>query len=126
MDYLPHLLTNLPAFRLTSDFYKILIFSWNRRKLSVGALLDDLSVIHDENLVGLLDGGQAVGNRDDRLAARKLRNGLLDEVLVFGVDARGRLIEDDNGRVLEDGPRDGRALIALFEKLGLCGGVNPV
>lgn len=43
----------------------------------------------------------------------------LDEVLVFGVDARGRLIEDDNGRVLEDGPRDGRALIALFEKLGL-------
>ena len=67
-----------------------------------------------------------MGDRDDRLAARKLRNGLLDEVLVFGVDARGRLIEDDNGCVLEDGLRDGRALIALFEKLGLCGGVNPV
>ena len=64
MDYLPHLLTNLPAFRLTSDFYKILIFSWNRRKLSVGALLDDLSVIHDENLVGLLDCGEPVGNRN--------------------------------------------------------------
>ena len=64
MDYLPHLLTNLPAFRLTSDFYKILIFSRNRRKLSVGALLDDLSVIHDENLVGLLDCGEPVGNRN--------------------------------------------------------------
>ena len=90
------------------------------------AALGDFSIFHNENLVGLLDGGQAVGNRDDRLAARKLRNGLLDEVLVFGVDARGRLIEDDNGRVLEDGPRDGRTLIALFEKLRLCGGVKPV
>ena len=90
------------------------------------AVLGNFSIFHNENLVGLLDGGQAVGNRDDRLAARKLRNGLLDEVLVFGVDARGCLVEDDNGRVLEDGPRDGRALIALFEKLGLCGGVNPV
>ena len=47
-------------------------------------------------------------------------------MLVFGVDARGRLIEDDNGCVFENRPRDGRALIALFEKLGLCGGVNPV
>ena len=90
------------------------------------AALGNFSIFHNENLVGLLDGGQAVGNRDDRLAARKLRNGLLDEVLVFGVDARGRLIEDDNGRVLENRPRDGRTLIALFEKLGLCGGVKPV
>ena len=90
------------------------------------AALGNFSIFHNENLVGLLDGGQAVGNRDDRLAARKLRNGLLDEVLVFGVDARGRLIEDDNGCVFENRPRDGRALIALFEKLGLCGGINPV
>ena len=59
-------------------------------------------------------------------AVRKLRNGLLHEVLVFGVDARGCLIEDDNGCVFENRPRDGRALIALFEKLDLCGGVKPV
>ena len=52
-----------------------------------------------------------MGNRDDRLAARKLRNGLLDEVLVFGVDARGRLIEDDNGCVFENRPRDGDPLL---------------
>ena len=68
------------------------------------AALGNFSIFHNENLVGLLDGGQAVGNRDDRLAARKLRNGLLDEVLVFGVDARGRLIEDDNGCVFENRP----------------------
>ena len=43
------------------------------------AALGNFSIFHNENLVGLLDGGQAVGNRDDRLAARKLRNGLLDE-----------------------------------------------
>ena len=59
-------------------------------------------------------------------AVRELGDGLLDEVLVFGVDAHGCLVEDDNGCVFENRPRDGRALIALFEKLGLCGGVKPV
>ena len=53
-------------------------------------------------------------------------DGLLEPIFILGVDVGGRLIEDDNGRVLEDGPRDGRTLIALFEKLGLCGGVKPV
>ena len=32
----------------------------------------------------------------------------------------------ENGCVFENRPRDGRTLIALFEKLGLCGGVKPV
>ncbi len=90
------------------------------------AVLGDLSVFDHKDLVGLLDGSQPVGDRDDRLAARELGDGLLDEVLVFGVDARGCLVEDDNGCVFENRPRDGRALIALFEKLGLCGGVKPV
>ena len=90
------------------------------------AALGNFSVFDHKDLVGLLDGSQAAGDRDDRLAARELGDGLLDEVLVFGVDTRGRLIEDDNGCVFENRPRDGRALIALFEKLGLCGGVNPV
>lgn len=90
------------------------------------AALGNFSFFYNKDLVDLLDGSQPVGDRDDRLAARELGDGLLDEVLVFGVDARGRLIEDDNGRVLEDGPRDGRALIAPLEKLGLCGGVKPV
>ena len=90
------------------------------------AALGNFSIFHNENLVGLLDGSQPVGDRDDRLAARELGDGLLDEVLVFGVDARGCLVEDDNGCVFENRPRDGRALIALFEKLDLCGGVKPV
>ena len=40
-----------------------------------------------------------MGDGDDRLAARQLGDCLLDEVLVFGVDARRRLVKDDNGRV---------------------------
>lgn len=34
------------------------------------------------------------------LAARQLGDGLLDEVLVLRVDARGGLVENDDGRVL--------------------------
>ena len=90
------------------------------------AALGNFSFFYNKDLVDLLDGSQPVGDRDDHLAARELGDGLLDEVLVFGVDARGRLIEDDNGCVFENRPRDGRALIAPLEKLGLCGGVKPV
>ncbi len=35
-------------------------------QLVVRALFDDLAVIHDDDAVGVLDGGQAVGDDDDR------------------------------------------------------------
>ena len=91
----------IPSFGPFADFGEALVHAVLPDELLMRAALGNFSIFHNENLVGLLDGGQAVGNRDDRLAARKLRNGLLDEVLVFGVDARGRLIEDDNGCVFD-------------------------
>ena len=75
------------------------------------AVLGDPAVCHDEDLVGVLDGREAVGDGDDRLAARQLGDGLLDEVLVLRVDARGGLVENDDGRVFENGAGDGDALL---------------
>jgi len=65
----------------------------------VRAGLRDAAILHHKDLVGISNGCQAMGDGDDRLAARQLGDCLLDEVLVFGVDARRRLVKDDNGRV---------------------------
>ena len=51
-----------------------------------------------------------MGDGDDRLAARQHGDGLLDEVLVLRVDARGGLVENDDGRVFENGAGDGDAV----------------
>ena len=68
-------------------------------QLIVRAGLFNVAILHHEDLVGISNGCQAMGDGDDRLAARQLGDRLLDEVLVFGVDARRRLVKDDNGRV---------------------------
>ena len=68
-------------------------------QLIVRAGLRDAAILHHKDLVGISNGCQAMGDGDDRLAARQLGDRLLDEVLVFGVDARRRLVKDDNGRV---------------------------
>ena len=68
-------------------------------QLIVRAKLFNAAILHHEDLVGISNGCQAMSDRDDRLAARQLGDRLLDGVLVFGVDARRRLVKDDNGRV---------------------------
>ena len=92
-----------PAFSLLADGGEAPVQTVLLHELGVRAVLGDPAVCHDEDLVGVLDGREAVGDDDDRLAARQLGDGLLDEVLVLRVDARGGLVEDDDGRVFENG-----------------------
>ena len=77
----------------------------------MGAVPGDAAVLHHEDLVGVLNGGQPVGDGDDGLAPGQLGNGLLDEVLVLRVNAGGCLVQNDDGRVFQDGPGDGDALL---------------
>ena len=48
-------------------------------QLGVGAGLDDPAVVEDEDAVGVEQGGQAVGDEDDRPVAPGGVDGLLDE-----------------------------------------------
>ena len=76
----------------------------------MGAALGHPAVGDHQDLVGVPDGGQAVGNGDDGLAPGQLRQGVLDQMLVLGIDAGGGLVQDDDGGVLQDGPGDGDPL----------------
>ena len=58
--------------------------------------LAELAVVEDENLVHVLDGGQAVGDGDGAAALHQDPQRVLDEALGVGVDARRRLVEHEH------------------------------
>ena len=79
-------------------------------QLFMGAPLDDAAVLHHQDLIGVLDGGQPVGDGEDGLSFRQGGQGLLDQVFVLRVHAGSGLVQDDDGRVFQDGPGDGDPL----------------
>src|SRR5208283_5004877 len=81
-----------------------------RQQFTMAAALDDAAVVDDADLVGLCDRRQAVGDDDRRSALTQGMQRLLDRLLGFGVERRGRLVKKDDRRVLEEGAGDRDAL----------------
>ena len=73
-------------------------------------LLDDVTVLHHQDHVGVADGRQAVGDHEGGAVGPQCRHGLLDQHLGAGVDRGGRLVQDQQGRVGEEGAGDGDQL----------------
>ena len=67
----------------------------------MGAAFGDAALVEDEDLVGVDDGRQAVGDDDGRAAGGDVAQGLLDRRLGAAVERAGRLVEDQDRRVLE-------------------------
>ena len=74
------------------------------------AALGDVSSVDDEDLVGVTDRGQAVGDDDDGPPGRQPGQGLMDVALGGRVGLGGGLIQNEDGGVLEVGARQGDAL----------------
>ena len=74
------------------------------------AFLDDSTAVQDQDAVGLEDRCEAMGDDEGGSADHQLVECLLDENLAFGVERRGRLVEQQNGRVAQDRPCDRNAL----------------
>src|ERR687897_2833307 len=81
-----------------------------REQLVVRAALDDLSMLEDENLIGAADRGQPVRDHERRPSMAQAAEAVLNHRLALAVEAGGRLVEDQDGRVSEDCARDGDAL----------------
>src|SRR5271166_4674927 len=81
-----------------------------RQQFAVAAAFDDPAVIDDADLVGLRHGRKAVGDDNGRAALAQSVKRLLDRLLGFGIERRGRLVEQNDRRVLEEGAGDGDAL----------------
>ncbi len=85
----------------------------------VGALLDDLAVIDHQDVVGIPDGAQAVGDDEAGASGHQAQQGLLDAGLGARVHAAGGFVEDQDCRVGQDGAGDGEQLaLSLTEVAG--------
>src|SRR5699024_6802402 len=74
------------------------------------ALLHDATLLHDDDDVGVADGGEAVRDDEGGAARAQFIHRLLDEHLSAGVDRAGGLVQDEDLGVGEEGPGDGQQL----------------
>ena len=78
-------------------------------QLGVGAALDDPAVVEEEDAVGVHQRAETVRD-DDGDAAGALGAERADALLGAGVDGGGRVVEDHDGGLQHQRPRDGEAL----------------
>lgn len=83
-------------------------------QFAVGARLDDAAAVQHADVVRADHGGQPVGHHDHgagaRSVAHKVVQGGLDPGLALGVEARCRLVQQDEPCPPQDGAGDGQAL----------------
>ena len=86
----------LPALGLLPDFGEAFVYAVLCDQLLMCTALCNAAVVHHKNLVGVPDGGQSVGNGEDGFAVGQLGDRLLNEMLIFRVDAGGGFVQNDN------------------------------
>ncbi len=70
------------------------------------AVFDQLTTLEDENPVSVANGGEAMSDDDGRPSNSNLFQGSLDEGFGLVIDGGGGFVQDEDGRVFEDGPGD--------------------
>ena len=77
----------------------------------VGAAFAELALVHDEDGVGALDGGEAVGDEDGGAAGDHAGEGEADAEFGVGVDGGGGLVEDEDAGVVGEGAGEADELL---------------
>ncbi len=76
----------------------------------MGALLDDLPMLHDEDSIGIDDGAEAVGDDETRAVFQQFLERLLNDELAIRINRGGGLVEDENGGISQDRAGEGDQL----------------
>ena len=84
----------------------------------MGALFDKLAFGDDEDLIGVADGREAVGDDEGGAACHEAFEGFVDEALGFAVEGGSGFVEEEDLGIGEDGPGDGDALALAAGELG--------
>lgn len=84
------------------EFDEVAIETAESEELGMGSAFDNLAMVEDKDAVGMLDGGQTMGNHDRGAALHQASECLLDLEFGFGIKGRSGLVEDEDGRVFQD------------------------
>ena len=76
----------------------------------MGSLLGDAPLLDHNNIVGMADGRQAVGNDDGCFALCQAAEILLNGAFRFRIDRAGRFIQDQHRGVFQYGAGDAQPL----------------
>ena len=79
-------------------------------QLIVRAHLRDAAVLDDDHQVGLFHRADAMGDDERGAALKHEAHAAANQVLGFGIDGGGRIVEHQHARVGHDRPGDGQAL----------------
>ena len=112
--------SDLPPGGLLPLHHEAAVEPVNSHQLVMGALLNDLTVIDNKNLVGMAHSFQPVSNHNDRLIVGQFCNGLHQLLLVLRVHVGGGFVQNDDRRILHDGPGNGDALALAAGKRAAC------
>ena len=82
------------------------------------ARLAQLPLVQDEDLVHVLDRREAVRDGDRRAARHQDVQGVADQDLGLGVDARRRLVEDEDPRIEGEGAGERQQLLLADRQRG--------
>src|SRR5579863_5206250 len=74
------------------------------------APFDNLTLLHDHDLIGAADGGKAVRDDEGGASLHEIGETVLDHFLGFGIEARRCLVENEDAGLGENGAGDGDAL----------------
>src|ERR1700687_489208 len=80
------------------------------QQIVVPAALDDLAALDHQDRVGMHDGVQAMGDDDGGAIPAEMLDRFLHLLFGFRIQRRGRLVEQDDWRVLDQRPCDRDAL----------------
>ena len=80
-------------------------------------LFDDLALAQHVGAVGVADGGKSMSDDEGGPVTAELVHGLSDQPLGLGVQGRRGLVEDQNGRVLQEDAGDRDALLLAAGQL---------
>ena len=86
------------------------VISIDLQKCVVCASRNDSSLMEYADLVGILHRGESVGDGDSGARLHQPFQGILHKPFALGVEGRCCLVENQNGRILQYGPRYADAL----------------
>ncbi len=103
----------MPLSRLVTKLahIEVVVETFVSQETVVGALLNDLTILEDENFISLLNGGEAVGNDKAGPTFHQSTHGLLYQEFQPGINRGGCFIQNQNLRVSQEGPSNGQKLL---------------
>ena len=111
---------------LDAEAGRVLELSLGEGAREEGLCLGDAAMVHDDDARRLEHGGEPVRNYDRCASRQQPLERLLDRPLAFGIEGTRGFVEQQDGRVAEDGASDcdplplaARQACAAFAKKGL-------